>query len=555
MRTSKSNGKSPQESPIDFRTLFQDLPESYLLVKADDPTFTIIDLNKARERLAEVPRAKAVGRPLFEVYPNLNNSEGKVTGNRVHQSFKKLLKTGKPQTLEKLRYPLGDGSGGARERYWLSTYYPVRSEQDIITHILCCTKDITEQRLERTRTEEAEKRLESALAIGKVGSWLWDLESDGMIADPYMAKLFGVNRRDAKKGLPLKTFQGMVHPDDRERVMEAVNHSIRHKGKFEAEYRITHKGKIRWVLARGKVEERDGKLFFPGVIVDITERRDLQAQVELARQQDKLNQRAAKILQERNEELEAISRTKDEFVALASHQLRTPATAVKQYLGMVLQGYVGDITKMQAEMLGKAFESNERQIEIINQILNAARVDTGRLLMTQVPADLRNLVQGIIVDMESSVRQRKQDLRVSMPKRPVPVMADLGYLRMAIENIVHNASIYTPDGGSISIKLARLANRCELSVTDTGVGIRKADLSKLFIKFSRIHNPLSVQAGGSGIGLYLAGEIIRLHRGNVSVSSKIGRGSTFAISLPLVHNESYSEAKVIRRSRTQTSHA
>ena len=87
------------------------------------------------------------------------------------------------------------------------------------------------------------------------------------------------------------------------------------------------------------------------------------------------------MLQRRNEELKAISRSKDEFVALASHQLRTPATAVKQYIGMVLQGYVGDITEEQSDVLTKAFESNERQIQIINQILSAARADTGRLVM------------------------------------------------------------------------------------------------------------------------------------------------------------------------------
>jgi signal transduction histidine kinase len=278
------------------------------------------------------------------------------------------------------------------------------------------------------------------------------------------------------------------------------------------------------------------------VIVDITERRDLQAQVELARRQDQLNRRESKILQKRNEELETISRTKDEFVALASHQLRTPATAVKQYLGMVLQGYVGDISEIQTEMLHKAFESNERQIQIINQILNAARVDTGRLAMTTMPIDMVALVRGIADDMRPSLEQRGHTFTVILPKKPLHVLADIGYLRMAIENVLHNASVYTPEGGGvITLRLSQQDERVSMSVTDTGVGIKKADISKLFTKFSRIHNPLSVQAGGSGIGLYLTAEIVRLHGGTVTVQSKIKQGTTFAILLPLEHNSSKAE--------------
>jgi signal transduction histidine kinase len=111
-----------------------------------------------------------------------------------------------------------------------------------------------------------------------------------------------------------------------------------------------------------------------------------------------------------------------------------------------------------------------------------------------------------------------------------------GYLRMAIENVLHNASIYTPDGGRIELRLERDGEQACLSVIDTGVGIKKSDMHKLFTKFSRIHNPLSVQAGGSGIGLYLTAEIVRLHGGTVTVQSKVKRGTTFAILLPLAHN-------------------
>jgi PAS domain S-box-containing protein len=427
--------------------------------------------------------------------------------------------------------------GTTTTRYWHPSYTLLRDGKGRVTHVLATSRDITEETLAELEMATMEDRLTAALAIGKVGSWVWDIDADVVVGDRNLARLFGMEREPVMKGLPLEKFLTSIHSEDLDRVQLAIKRTIRERTAFDEEYRtVTASGKVRWVLARGNVEVRGGRLFFPGVIVDVTERRDLQAQVELARRQDQLNRRESKILQKRNEELETISRTKDEFVALASHQLRTPATAVKQYLGMVLQGYVGEISGIQAEMLEKAFESNERQIEIINQILNAARADTGRLVMTTMSVDLCALVRGIADDMRSALEQHRHALVMRLPRTPMPVIADLGYLRMAIENVLHNASIYTPDGGRIELRLERDGEQACLSVIDTGVGIKKSDMHKLFTKFSRIHNPLSVQAGGSGIGLYLTAEIVRLHGGTVTVQSKVKRGTTFAILLPLAHN-------------------
>lgn len=389
------------------------------------------------------------------------------------------------------------------------------------------------------RAKNAESRLEMALEIGDIGSWKMLIGSGVVTGDKQLAKILHVTAKSLSRGLKAQDFWAKVHAEDRPRVEDAVRQSIKDNEIFDEGFRITlPTGEKRWMLIRGKVEkEQSAERILSGVLVDVTERRDLQAEVELARKQDQLNRQAAKILQERNEELEAIARTKDEFVALASHQLRTPATAVKQYLGMVLQGYAGEINEVQREMLQKAFEGNERQLHIITQILNAARVDTGRLVMAPVRLDLRALVQGAGNDLRSSFEQRNHRFKLTVPERAVTVYGDQAYLRMAIENIIHNATIYTPEDGSITVTLKMHRNQCVLSIADTGVGIRKEDLPKLFEKFSRIHNPLSVAAGGSGIGLYLASEIVRLHGGRIEVESKWHAGTTFAIWLPLAQNK------------------
>jgi signal transduction histidine kinase len=519
-----------------FAQLFYQLPERKVVFTAHPP-YVFEAVTDAHLELTGLRREAMIGREFFSLFPDNSETFKKTGVSPLAQIFEKIVRTKKPAS-ETMRYDIPGPDGKFMERYWRVTHYPITGKSGKVEHILQVSMNVTSEVTAERDFKELREQLEEALAIGKVGSWVWDVDHDMVVADSNLAHMFHLNPKDTKRGMPIEKFTASIYAEDKKRIEKSIRYAVQSKTVFEEEYRIVQPDKrIIWVLARGRVEHGTNRTVFPGVIVDITERRNLQAEIELARQQDKLNRQAAKALQGRNEELEALSRTKDEFVALASHQLRTPATAVKQYLGMVLQGYVGEITEVQNEMLGKAFESNERQIQIVNQILNAARVDTGRLVMSTSPVNIGNLVNGVAYDMQSSIEAHKHTLKLEIPETEIMVMADAGYMRMVVENLIGNAVAYTPDGGVITVTVQKMKHECRLSVTDTGVGIRKADISKLFTKFSRIHNPLSVQAGGSGIGLYLAAEIIRLHNGTISVDSRIHKGTTFAISLPLLQNE------------------
>lgn len=528
--------KAPKEMGgiSSFRQIFRQLPERKLIIRADDPHFTIDDLTDSYAEMVDIDRDTVLGMPYFEAFPVRRGSE-RTSKRNLLNAFRAVKTAKEPQVQQIFRHDLDDPKTGQLvERYWRTTLYPVFDDKGEVTHILQVAANATEEVLSSRELEEARHHLEDALEAGKVGSWTWDIGRDIIKGNDLLASIFSLSESEIKTGIPLPKCFSRIHHDDRDRVKVALQHAINTSTLFDTEFRIDAGGKISWVIGRGRTRTQAGGVkAFSGVMIDVTERRNLQSQIALARRQDNLNRAEAKLLQQRNEELQALSRSKEEFVALASHQLRTPATAVKQYLGMVLQGYAGDITSVQREMLEKAFESNERQVQIINQILNAARADTGKLVMTTAPMELVAMVRGIIDEAESQITEHGHTLDVSLPAEEIIVSADSGYLRMAVENLINNANKYTPNGGKITISIKKTQKNVTISVKDTGVGIGQDDLGKLFVKFSRIHNPLSIQAGGSGIGLYLAREIVRLHGGKLSVRSRLDEGTCFSISLPL----------------------
>lgn len=234
----------------------------------------------------------------------------------------------------------------------------------------------------------------------------------------------------------------------------------------------------------------------------------------------------------KNQEEKEIQFAKDELLALASHQLRTPATGVKQYIGMLKEGYGGKITAQQKRLIEKAYESNERQLGTINDMLFVAKADSGHLELTIERINLTSLVTDIIDEQLDLIKDKKHKLLRHFPKKPIYIKGDTKYLRMAIENLVNNAIKYTPQKGKIEIGIKRRKASVELSVADTGIGISEKDFTMLFKKFSRIPNTMTTQVSGTGIGLYLAQKIMKAHEGKIKFTSVEDEGSTFSLVFP-----------------------
>ncbi len=226
-----------------------------------------------------------------------------------------------------------------------------------------------------------------------------------------------------------------------------------------------------------------------------------------------------------------VERTKDELLALTSHQLRTPASAVKQYVGMLTTGIVGELTPEQLQMAQKAYEANERQLQIINELLYVSKADAGELVIEPRAMDL-TLVTRSVVDAFAGRAAEKDMTLVFAAKKPHMIHGDARYLQMAIENLVSNAIKYSYSGSRVTLALREDETMVRLSVKDQGVGIPQADVHRLFSKFDRIDNPLSYSEGGSGLGLFLARQLVVAHGGDIMVESTEGEGSTFTMILP-----------------------
>jgi PAS domain S-box-containing protein len=229
-----------------------------------------------------------------------------------------------------------------------------------------------------------------------------------------------------------------------------------------------------------------------------------------------------------------IERMKTEFVSLAAHQLRTPLSAIKWTLRMVLDGDLGQITQEQRDFLQKTYQSNERMISLINDLLNVTRIEEGRYLFKPVLTGIEEIIQPIIKSYREEMKRKKIKLLFQIPKAKLPKLEiDKEKIGLAIENLIDNALRYTLAGGQVTVALKCDKKEIELSVKDSGVGIPKDQQDRIFTKFFRGANVIRMETEGSGLGLFITKNIIEAHGGKIWFESKEEKGSTFYFTLPV----------------------
>lgn len=256
-------------------------------------------------------------------------------------------------------------------------------------------------------------------------------------------------------------------------------------------------------------------------------------------------EKRTKELQAAYDELQKLDKAKSEFLSIASHQLRTPLTAIKGYISMILENTFGQPTEKMQRPLENIYTSNERLIKLVNDLLNISRIEAGRLEMKPEVTDLAEMINSIFEELKPTTQMRKITLKLEKPpnqskhgtgqaEKSLPkIVIDADKIRQVLMNIVDNAIRYTKKGG-ITIKTSLHKNAYQIKITDTGEGMTKEDIGDLFDSFSRGRAGNKLWTEGMGLGLYVAKKFVDLHKGKIWAESKgKGKGSTFFVELPI----------------------
>ncbi|NQU83064.1 MAG: HAMP domain-containing histidine kinase [Parcubacteria group bacterium] len=237
-----------------------------------------------------------------------------------------------------------------------------------------------------------------------------------------------------------------------------------------------------------------------------------------------------------NKKLKKLDKAKSEFISIASHQLRTPLTAIKGYVSMILEGDYGNLPKETLTPLTNVYESNQRLVKLVNSLLNLSRLEAGRIVIQKANFSVQDLIAELVRSFVVQLQGKDVKLKFKKPRVAIPdVFADRAKIAEVISNLFDNAIKYTPKGSiSATLEYKKSINKVLITVSDTGAGMTKEEMTKLFKTFSRAGAGNKFWTEGTGLGLYVARKFVEMHRGRIWAESKgKEKGSKFLIELPV----------------------
>ena len=368
----------------------------------------------------------------------------------------------------------------------------------------------------RLRTEELEKsqalirsehsRLNDLLKSMSNGVIMFDQKQNIIIANPLIQEIFGRKNDDGTLSSILSQLQ------------EGHKEAAKRTGKIDV------KKAIEAVLTEGT----------PTSIPEVTlDERTFEVSIIPVRDDEKNVAGGAIILHDITH-LKEVDTMKTEFVSLASHQLRTPLSAIRWFLEILKTGRAGKITDKQREVITDAHECSNRMMSLVNDLLNISRLDQGRIMIAPEPTDIVTLIEEVILENQSEIEKKHQTLVFKKPTEKFPtVNVDPQLMRQVFTNLLSNATKYNTEKGDITVELRLKDENFEWCITDTGCGIPKRAQEHLFQKFFRARNASTKNVGGTGLGLYLTKRILDQCEGTITVESEEDKGSTFCVSLPI----------------------
>lgn len=480
------------ESREQVRTIIEQAPVGIAMLKGPE---LIIDIaNPTILKIWGHQLADVQGRPHEIARPEL---QGQPMNQWLREAFEKGVRKTNNELSILLRH-----NDGLREAIVNSIYQPIFSTDNKVTGILIILEDITDQVLERRKSEKDQHMLSMAIDAGELATFYYEPKNNLFSGNALLKSWFGLADKDQ---LDLSAAISSIIEEDRERVMAAITEALSEEsdGNYFIEYRIFHAQapNVRLVQARGKVfyDAKGKAVSLNGTLRDITEQK-------------------------------AEEQRKNDFISIVSHELKTPLTSINAYLQLMQrQAFLTANTSYQ-DITMKSLRQVQNMKNLINGFLNISRFDSGRMMIEREVFDLKEL----FTELEDEFKLRINSHQIVADlTQSLSIAADPNKISQVIQNLVENAAKYSPIGTQITFGYLPTANQdVEIFVSDEGMGIAEEDRDQIFERFYRAGKDRVGTISGFGIGLYLCREIVELHNGHIAVESNSAGGTTFKVRLP-----------------------
>ncbi len=406
----------------------------------------------------------------------------------------------------------------------------IRNASGKITGFLGIAEDISERKLSEQALRNSEERFELAVAGSDDGLWDWNVTTNEVYYSHRFKQLLEFDDDEFEN--EFSAFERRLHPADRAPTLEKIQAHLRERDPYDVEYRLlTKSGDYRWFRARGQAiwDDEGRAIRMAGSLTDLTKRKLSDA--ALAKYAAQI-QRTNKTLRLAEREARKAVIERDQFLAMLSHELRNPLSAMLNAVGVLEHASTDPASD------AKARQAIRRQVQhmsrLLDDLLDVARITQGKIDFRKQVLDLNDLIAQAVEVIQPAIEARQQQLSVLLAKVPIIVEGDPTRLLQIVENLLTNASKYTPCEGAIIVELEKDGDECQLSVRDNGRGIDPDKLTDIFDMFFQSNNALDRSDGGMGVGLTLVRTLVEMHHGTVrACSAGLGEGSQFVIRLPL----------------------
>ncbi|PKL46547.1 MAG: hypothetical protein CVV42_16080 [Candidatus Riflebacteria bacterium HGW-Riflebacteria-2] len=492
-------------------------------VIATDENGLVTRMNPVAEMLTGWPLTEAVGTVIREIFRIYQYSNREV----IPCPIAEVLNTGRTIELgNDTTLCARDGS----ERQIADSAAPIRDEEGNIRGAVLIFHDVTEQYRIKEVLRESEEQLKTLMTNipGITYRCACDRNWSMAFISDEVERMTGFLAADFINN-SVRSFASIIHPDDRERVEQAVEDSLKSSSYYEVEYRMQKaNSEYIWVYDKGKgIYARDGRLkWLDGVIINVTDRKTAA---------DELITAVAK-LEAANEELKIVSRqaeqasvAKSEFLANMSHEIRTPMNGIIGMSSLLLETSLSEEQQQYADVVKN---SCENLLSLVNDILDFSKIEAGKLSLEYINFDLRTSLEDAFEMMAIKAHEKKIELAcIVAPEVPSLLHGDPGRLRQIVLNLVGNAVKFTEQGEvTLSVKLASETEHevvLHFVVKDTGIGIAPEHIARLFSAFTQVDGSTTRKYGGTGLGLAISRQLVELMNGDIGVTSKPGVGSEF----------------------------